>query len=309
MVHVFIINPHAGSKAFSAELRNCLSKRTDINYYILHTRKSHTENQLVKEVLSLFEGEKIRIYSCGGSGTFCNIINGIPDFSKVELAFYPKGLTNDFLKMFGDKEYLFEDINALIDGKAVKIDYIKTNHGVALNTFSLGLDSIQVRNTEEFRTLSIFGRQIPYYLAMAYSLFCGKPTDLEIEIGDKMHLGRFAEVFLGNGGVLGGLLWFEARSDFRDGKGRLCMCKHGHIRKLFKTLVALSKVSDKRNTGLEFDEIVDEEIVIRRRDGAKLEVDFDGELQEPQFEWRVKIVKQGLPFVIPEGLDLDERIC
>ena len=39
----------------------------------------------------------------------------------------------------------FYDIDALIDGDVVNIDYIKTNHGVALNTFSLGLDSLQIR--------------------------------------------------------------------------------------------------------------------------------------------------------------------
>ena len=304
MIHIFIINSHAGNSSFSAELRNHLASRIDINYYILHTRKSRTETELVREVISLFEGEKIRIYSCGGSGTFCNILNGISDFSKIELAFFPNGLTNDFLEAFGKQEELFNDIDALIDGDVVNIDYIKTNHGVALNTFSLGLDSLQIRKTEEFRPLSIFGRDVPYNLATIISVLFCKPIDLEIEIDGQIQIGRFAEVFFGNGGLLGGILYCDLDMNYMDGKGFFCLKKFISRRGLFKTLHGLQISKPDRKTYLDYEALVDKEITIRRRDGAKFEVDLDGEIQEPQFEWTVKIEKQALPFVVPKGLEV-----
>lgn len=304
MIHIFIINSHAGNSSFSAELRNHLASRIDINYYILHTRKSRTETELVKEVLSLFEGEKIRIYSCGGSGTFCNIMNGISDFSKVELAFYPKGLTNDFLEAFGEQEELFNDIDALIDGDVVNIDYIKTNHGVALNTFSFGLDSLQIRKTEELRPLSIFGKNLPYNLATLITVLFSRSIDLEIEVDGEVHVGRYAEVFFGNGGTLGGILHCDLDMNYMDGKGFLCIKKYASKIGLFKTLFGLKKTNADRITNLDYEGLIDKEITMRRRDGAKFMVDFDGEIQEPQFEWTVKIQKQALPFVVPKGLEL-----
>ena len=304
MIHIFIINSHAGNSPFSEELRNRLASRIDINYYIVHTRKSQTETELVKEVLSLFEGEKIRIYSCGGSGTFCNILNGISDFSKVELAFFPHGLTNDFLEVFGSDEKMFNDIDALIDGDVVNIDYIKTNHGVALNTFSLGMDSLQIRKTGEFRPLSIFGKDVPYSLAIIAAVSLCKPIDLEIEIDGETRIGRYLEVFFGNGGVLGGILHCDLNPNCMDGKGYLCVKKKCTRINLFKTFSALRKNNPNRKTYLDYEGLIDKEIKIRRRDGAKFEVDFDGELQEPQFEWTVKIEKQALPFVIPKGMEV-----
>lgn len=304
MIHIFIINSHAGSKSFSAELRNHLASRIDINYYILHTRRSRTETELIKEVISLFEGEKIRIYSCGGSGTFCNILNGISDFSKVELAFFPKGLTNDFLRSFKNQQELFDDIDALIDGDVVKIDYIKTNHGSALNTFSVGFDSLQIRKTEEFRPLSIFGNKFPYNLAIIIAVLFAKPIDFEIEIDGEVQIGRFAEVFFGNGGVLGGMLYFDLDMNYMDGMGYYGYKKFDGRMRLFRTLRSLMKLNPDRKNYIDFAQLSDKEITIRRRDGAKFEVDFDGEIQEPQFEWTVKMEKQALPFVVPKGIEL-----
>ena len=95
------------------------------------------------------------------------------DFSNLEFAFYPKGFTNDFLKVFGKDEYLFKDMDELIEGKVVNIDYIKTNHGNCLNTFSLGLDTEQVLRMEQFRDSSILGKNVPYVFGFFYCAFFG----------------------------------------------------------------------------------------------------------------------------------------
>lgn len=302
MIHIFIINSHAGNSSFSVDLRSHLATRTDIDHYIFHTRQGHTEKELVEEVLELFEDEYIRIYSCGGSGTFCNIMNGIKDFSKVELAFYPMGLTNDFLKSFGKDEKYFRDIDALIDGSTIDIDYIKTNHGVCLNTFSTGLDLVQVQKTDDFRSTSVFGKKVPYLLGFLYAIAISKPDELEILYGDGKCIGRFSQVFFGNGGVIGGTLWFEKEPDFKDGKGFLTLFRKKNSFEMIHILNFLSrqkteKISQTAETGYY------PEITIRRRDGIPIKIDFDGELQEPQQEWTARIVPKGLKFVIPKGVD------
>lgn len=300
MVHVFIINSHAGGKKFSAGLRNHLSKRSDINYYIVHTRQDHDESQLVKEVLNLFEGEEIRIYSCGGSGTFCNIMNGISDFSKVELAFYPKGYTNDFLRVFGDKEILFEDVDKLIDGEVVMIDYIKTNHGVCLNTCSCGVDSLQVVKHREFLPLSLFGAHIPYSAALWYALLAVKPFDYEVEYDGKKEVGKYIEVFFGNGGVIGGDLWMDDDMNYTDGLGKYLAIRYVNRRSMFNAIHNIRKNATWKIPQLSGNTLT-KGVTVRRRDGAAFIMDFDGEPQPPQVEWKIEIVKKGLPFVVPTG--------
>ena len=305
MVHIFIINSHAGKNKFSAGLRRHLSENhSDLNYYIFHTRKAWDERNLIKEVLNLFGNEKIRIYCCGGSGTISNAIYGVEDFSNLEFAFYPKGFTNDFLKTFGENEHLFYDIDELIDGKVVNIDYIKTNYGNCLNTFSFGLDTEQILRMEQFRDSSIIAKNFPYIFGFIYSVLFSKTEELEIWINGKERIvGASSEVFFGNGGVIGGNLWFDSNPNITDGLGRVLIYKRASRLKFIGTLLKLARKDTGSSDIKKYDGYISE-ISIKRRDGVSLRLDFDGELQEPQKEWTAKIVKCGLPFVVPKGVDI-----
>ena len=305
MIHIFIINAYAGDDRFSAGLRNHLSKRTDIKYYILHSRSRENETELAREVMNLFEGEDIRIYSCGGSGTFRNVLQGVDDLSKVELAFYPKGLTNDFLKCFGDKEKYFRDIDNLIDGVPVLIDYIETNHGRALNTFSVGIDTVQVEETNFFRPMLLFGKNIPYYLGFLAAIVKYVPIDAEVIADGQKYTGRFTEAFLSNGFVIGGALWMDESADYNDGKGRFVLFRNmkvlERVKALYQCVRKNIKILDKYGVlGYVSD------MTVRRSDGVPFVADFDGELQPPQREWSARIIHNGLQFVVPKEVLSDE---
>ena len=305
MIHVFIINSHAGNTKFSAGLRRHLAqKHADMNYYIFHTRKALDERKLIKEIITLFGNEKLRVYCCGGSGTISNAIYGIEDFSNLEFAFYPKGFTNDFLKVFGKDEAEFSDIDKLIDGSVVNIDYIKTNHGNCLNTFSLGLDSEQVMKMDQFRDTSVLGKDVPYALGFCYAVFFSKPEELEISMdGQKKIIGRSSELFFGNGGVIGGMLWFDNAPNITDGLGRVVIYKQVGFIKMLKTLIRHTKKEIGDADLIKYEGYVSK-ISVKKRDNTPLRIDFDGELQEGQREWTAEIVKEGLPFVIPKGVEV-----
>ena len=306
MIHIFIINSHAGKDKFSAELRRHLTEKyAGLNYYIFHTRKVWDERNLMKEVLNLFNNERLRIYCCGGSGTISNAIYGIEDFSNLEFAFYPKGFTNDFLKVFGKDENQFKDIDELIEGKVVNIDYIKTNHGNCLNTFSMGLDSEQVMRMEQFRDSSILGKNFPYAVGFAYAVLFSKTDELEIIIDGKERIvGSCPELFFGNGGVIGGRLWFDDAPNINDGLGRLVIYKRVGRLRVIKVLIGLTRKDTGDDDIKRYDGFASE-ISIKRRDGLTLRLDFDGELQEAQKEWTAKIIRRGLPFVVPKGVDIE----
>ena len=305
MVHIFIINSHAGNNRFSAGLRRHLAaEHSDLEYYIFHTRKARDERDLMKEILRLFGSQKIRVYCCGGSGTISNAIYGIEDFSNLEFAFYPKGFTNDFLKVFGNDESRFGDIDELINGEAVNIDYIKTNHGNCLNTFSIGLDSEQVRRMEEFRDTSVLGKLVPYTLGFIYGILFSKPKELEIEIdGENKIIERSSELFFGNGAVIGGKLWFDTNPVITDGKARVVIYKHVGFGKMFATLLKHTKKQLGKPELIRFDGYATS-ITVRKHDGTTLRFDYDGELQEFQRDWTAEIVNGGLPFVVPKGVEV-----
>ncbi len=303
MIHIFIINSHAGKNKFSAGLRKHLAdKYGDLQYYIFHTRKVGDEKDLMKEILNLFGGEKLRIYCCGGSGTISNAIYGVEKFDGIEFAFYPKGFTNDFLKAFGKEEERFRDIDELINGDVIKIDYIKTNHGNSLNTFSLGMDAVMVKKMEDFRDSSVLGKNIPYVFGFIYSVLFSKPDELEISLpGQKKIIGKSSEVFVGNGGVIGGNLWFDVTPDYTDGMAHTVIFKHVNSFNMVRLLLKLSHKKKVDEKWLKFDGHTDS-ITIKRRDNLPFAVDFDGELQPPQREWTVEIVRKGLSFVVPKGV-------
>ena len=74
--------------------------------------------------------------------------------------------------------------------------------------------------------------------------------------------------------------------------------------KLIRTLLRLTQQDTGTDDIKRFDSYVSE-VTIKRRDGADLRLDFDGELQAPQKVWTAKIIKRGLPFVVPKGVDIE----
>ena len=303
MIHIFIINSNAGSEKFSASLRNHLSNIKNIRYYILHTRKNQRERELVRQVMELFEGEYIRIYSCGGSGTFCNILNGVSDYSNVEFAFYPKGFTNDFLKVFNEDRQYFDDIDNLIDGDVVPIDYIQTNHGVCLNTFSIGLDSVQVKKMDEYRLGSVFGRDVPYIAGLIYAIFSSKPEKFEISIDGEDFSCTTSQIFFGNGGTIGGSLNFERNPEITDGMAVYSVCNAMNTARMIPCLINLMRKKNEKIASFSRYGHA-RSITVRRSDGLPFSMDFDGELQPEYREWKAEIVRRGINFVIPKGVSV-----
>lgn len=302
MTHIFIINPFAGNKTFADDLRTKLSTIHDLNYFVFNTRYAGYETELVKKIQHIFQGEKLRFYCCGGSGTMRNMLAGFEDLTDAEVAFFPCGLTNDFLKMFGKDEARFHQIEELIHGDILKVDYIHTNHGVSLNTLSTGLDSNCVKKMNEYRILRFIGDEMPYLVSTLYSIFVSKTLSYDIELDDKKYSGKFAEVFIGNGCVFGGNMYFARETDVTDGKAIYRLSSNKRGLPLLPTLTAL--------TGKKYDKVQKlmtcgdcSRIKIRRTDGQPFVINMDGDLQNVT-ECTAEIVHKGLNLVVPKGVVL-----
>lgn len=305
ITHIFIVNPYAGRLTFAADLRKKLSEIKYIKYFVFNTRYPGHEMELVKEIRSMFENEKLRFYCCGGSGTMRNVMNGFEDLSEAEIAFFPCGLTNDFLKVFGGDAKRFTDIEELINGEILDVDYIKSNRGVMLNTLSTGLDAAVITKTDEYRMMRVFHPNLPYTVAALYALLLSRRPAYEVELDGKKFSGKVTEVFFGNGRILGGNLALAKKADVTDGKGDYRIIHAcSSLSLVWKALPLLKGKYEKLDKISEYGR--SKSISIRRRDGKPFIVNQDGEGMIEK-EWTAQIVRKGLHFVVPKGVRPDGR--
>ncbi|MGN1171623.1 MAG: diacylglycerol/lipid kinase family protein [Lachnospiraceae bacterium] len=303
MVHIFLINPYAGKRTFADGLRRKLKEIPDFDYFVFNTRHAGEEAELVRKMRNIFEDEKLRFYCCGGSGTMRNMLNGFDSFDNVEIAFFPCGLTNDFLKVFGRDEERFHSIHELIDGDVIAVDYIRSNCGVTLNTFSLGIDTEVAEMQKRLRFLSFFGDTVPYTVSVILAMIGMQLKKYIVETETGEYCWNYSEIFFGNGNVLGGNLHFIENPDPSDGRAdiRLIYPRPGLL--YFPALLALIK---KNYQYLEKYSQTERSryIKIRRKDGGELFVNQDGELVTGIRNLEAEIVPKGIRLVVPKGVCL-----
>ena len=219
MIHVFIINSFAGRSGDITEMiRTELSRKENFEYLVFNSEYPGHEGVLAGQIYDLFPDEVIRFYCCGGSGTVRNIMTGLPDLSRAEIAVYPTGATNDFLAVFGKKRALFKSMDNLIHGKVVEVDYIRSNAGCALNTLSSGYDVKMVKRLETLSKLPFGVDRTSYAMAAGIAFFGKSPLHCRVEVDGQFCSDNTADmVIIANGRVLGGSFHAGSGNDPSDG--------------------------------------------------------------------------------------------
>ena len=299
MTHIFIVNPTAGKRQFAEELRHQLEKMDDLDYYVFNTRYAGYEEQIVRQVLEVFPDEKLRFYSCGGSGTLRNMLNGFSDFENVEIAMYPQGIANDFVQMFPEDAERFYDIEELIHGDVLQLDYIATNHGICLNHFSTGIDALVIDRTTKNRESCLLNMRMPYIFPVLRSLILTKARELIVTIDGKRIQENMLQLIVGNGRVLGGNLHFAENPEPADGEGEYYYVVDGNFRLPVMTSMYRADFSKMREQG-ECGKW--KKVRIVSRDGKPIPVNQDGVLITDYEKWEIELVPSGLPFVVPKGV-------
>ena len=305
MIHIFIVNPYAGNKTFADELRQELAKMENLRYFVFTTRYKGYEKEVVGWINEMFQGEELRFYVCGGSGTVRNMLCGFENLENVQIAIYPCGMTNDFLKVFGNQRKRFENIWELIHGDVIDVDYIQTNHGRALNTFSLGLDTVSQKVVEDMRILKVINSSLPYTMSIVYAIFKAKGSEYTIEVDGNHYDGPWNEVFFGNGGVLGGTCKFSRDPSVADGKGEMVLMR---CRSPLEFLMHLMDITAGKHEKVASytTQCQWKNLTIKRKDGKPFTRNFDGELVENVEEWTAHMVRKGLHLVVPKGVKAHE---
>jgi diacylglycerol kinase family enzyme len=302
MVHIFILDPYAGGQMDGYSLDAKLKEIENLEYYIISLRSLDDKEGLVGRIQEFFEDEQLRLYICGQNRTIYTVLNELKSPESVEIAYIPNGVDNDILKVFRKNEDKFRDIEKMVDGNVVKVDYIRTNHGVCLNSVSVGVDYV---NETLMNTSFIWDRFGAVHKAawVWFSFLKAKPKKMSIVLDDVRMEGLFSLLFFGNSFSMAGNLYFSDYTFINDGKGVVSITPalkplqmggllHALRRKNLTTLGKLNKLHYSKRMSLHLED-----------EGYNL-VYLDGVPHDERGDWEVEIVPEGLRFVLPKGVSL-----
>lgn len=220
MRHLFIVNPIAGGRDHTEEIRTLASaafrQRTD-PYEIYVTKAPMDAAEKIRAEAA--DGEPLRVYACGGDGTFNECVCGAALRENVAVCPFPVGTGNDFCRMFGEEKDLFRDLDALLEGWETPIDLIACNGRYSANICSVGIDARIGTDVHTYSKLPLIHGPAAYLVSAAVNVFRGIATAMHIRCGAFDRRDSFSLVCACNGRFYGG--GFNPSVDARPDDGVL----------------------------------------------------------------------------------------
>lgn len=221
MKHLFIINPTAGGHDNTEKIKSLVTEAfqnlpdESYEFYVTRAPKDATAEILRRAATE----EELRVYSCGGDGTFNECVNGAAGKGNIAVAPFPIGTGNDFCRMFGEEKNLFLDIRALIAGTVHPVDLICCNGVYSANICSVGIDARVGINVHKYSSLPLIGGKFAYVVSLLSELCRGLNTKMEISCNGTTYAGKFALACVCNGRYYGG--GFQPSADAMPDDGEL----------------------------------------------------------------------------------------
>lgn len=218
--HLFIINRFAGKKDNYDFVVNQIKNIGIENYTILETSHQGDANVKARDFVKKSQ-EFVRIYACGGDGTFNEIINGVYNLDNCAVGVVPIGSGNDFIRSLSAESDKFMDIKNLINGNIEKVDLISCNGKIGANTVSLGYDCAIAKNMPKFRRWKFISSEAAYILSILYCIFKERKHKFKI-LTDNKEIVRNSKTYLlsiaAKGKYYGGGIKCSPKADNNDGK-------------------------------------------------------------------------------------------
>ncbi|MBQ3480934.1 MAG: diacylglycerol kinase family lipid kinase [Oscillospiraceae bacterium] len=221
MKHLFIVNPTAGGSDKTDEVRarvvSAFAQRPDEEVEIYVTKAPLDATEKIRAEAA--DGKELRVYACGGDGTFNECAAGVLGHANAAVCPFPTGTGNDFCRMFGAEKDLFRDLDALLEGRVHPIDAIDCNGRCSVNICSAGIDARIGTNVHKYTDLPLVGGAAGYVVSAAVEMFRGISQPMRIRSGDYAGDGDFTLVCVCNGRFYGG--GFNPSLDARPDDGEL----------------------------------------------------------------------------------------
>ena len=205
MKHLFIVNPTAGDKDSTPHVRELVEaafKSRDDEYEVYVTKAPMDAVDKIKGEAA--SGRHLRVYACGGDGTFNECVCGAAQLSNVAVCPFPTGTGNDFCRMFGNEADMFRDLGALLQGEEREIDLIDCNGRWCANICSVGIDARIGNDVHKYSGLPLIGGAAGYVVSTVVNLFKGINRRMRVKAGSFEAEGDHALVCACNGRFYGG---------------------------------------------------------------------------------------------------------
>ena len=304
MKHLFIVNPTAGGRDATDEVRAkagaAFASRED-EYEIYVTKAPMDAPEKIRAEAAACE--HLRVYACGGDGTFNECICGAAELPNVAVCPFPTGTGNDFCRMFGAEKDLFRDLDALIAGTVHPIDAIDCNGRCSVNICSAGIDARIGTNVHKYTELPLVGGAAGYVVSAAVEMFRGIARPMRISSGDFRGAGEYTLVCVCNGRYYGG--GFNPSPDARPDDGELDMYI---VKKV--SLLQFASLIGKYSAG-RANELPD---IVTHLKGREITIEFDGDNVvnldgEAVFTDRavMRLVPGAVRLIVPKGMKFFEK--
>ena len=303
MKHIFIVNPAAGSADADAELTpkiQSYARKEGIDFEIHRTLNKQEVGSYCRQRAE--QGEDVRFYACGGDGTVCDVVNAVAGMQNVEIAVYPCGSGNDFVRNFTNKEN-FLDFGKLIEGRAVPIDLIHCMDGYSANMVNIGVDCDVVVEAAKLKRQKGMSGSRAYIAGALKVLSKGKTYRMRyVEEGEEKE-EEFFLVAIGNGRFCGGGFCSAPDAALNDGEMDVLLIRPVRGLKMLQMLL-------KYHNGTHMmDKDADKYIIYKRLERFSLypsepvNASVDGEVM-PFEGGEFFNVRNAVKIVIPEGSEL-----
>ena len=218
MLHLFIINPAAGSRDQTKDYTEMIEKicgSRGLSYRIERSARPGDCTRLAREAAET--GQEVRIYACGGDGTLNEVVAGAAGFPNAAVTAFSGGSGNDFTKLFSDPAAFFH-LDRLLDCREAEFDLIRCNDRLSLNICSVGLDARIGTDVANYKRLPLLSGFRAYAASTLINVIRGISEHYVVEINGERIDGKQTLICACNGRFYGGGFNPVPEADPTDGK-------------------------------------------------------------------------------------------
>ena len=303
MKHIFVVNPCAGGRDRSGDIATETARLgLDAEVYVTCAKGDAT--RFVASRCNEAYCEPLRFYACGGDGTLNEVVSGAIGHSGVEVSCYPCGSGNDFVRYFGNTDFL--SLKKLLNATAQAVDVVRltvddrNSYCYAVNTLNFGFEAAVCRTMDEVRRKPFIGGPMAYTTGILTSLIKSRHHRCRVTVdGEEWLDGEVLLLSLANGQWAGGGYHCAPRAVADDGMMEVMSVKP-------LSIVRFAKLIKYYKNGQWLDREELNSIVNYRRGrsvvieaGASTTVATDGELVHGQ-HFAIEVLPKALLFAVPK---------
>lgn len=305
MKHIFIINPAAGKRdntlELAAQIRETCTRR-QLDYEIRLTEYPRHAVELVREAGLRQGSHPVRFYACGGDGTLNEVACGAAGLPNAAITHLPCGSGNDFIKIFGADTEAFRQLDRLLEGEELALDYIRSDRGVSLNILTVGVDARIADGMQKYKRIPFLHGEMAYNASTVENVLRGLCERYTVEVDGVDYSGRCTLILAGNGRFYGGGFCPVPEADPTDGLLEVLLIREVSLMTVMK-VIGTYKAGRHRELPQYITHLQAKSLRIAAQPGRQLTVNLDGEIVRCD-SVSLEVAQDKLRFVVPKGVSL-----